>query len=265
MKSNSAAPDFVWMSRCELGDRCLTALDQLGDDGRIGLDRSRRAAEQGPGGALVGQRPDEAVAVEDGLQRVPGQRIGSPRDSRSRRGRRRGQPSGDVDEQAAAGLAHRRGGRHLPEGQPEGLHRVGHHLLMTDGEVDVGLPVARSGIGYRVVIGRLCTMKPRRRRRKAPLDVLRAAEVRFDPPAESLEPHDLRIRQRRVVLQLGLDRAFGRPARRRRGGSPASSCRPACRRPRRLAPCIRPGSRGRRPVPRRGRSWPRPRRPCGWT
>ena len=60
------------------GDGCLAAPDQLGDDGRIGLDRSWRAAKQWPGGTLVRQRPDEAVALDDGLQRVPGQRIGSP-------------------------------------------------------------------------------------------------------------------------------------------------------------------------------------------
>ena len=51
--------------------------------------------------------------------------------------RRRGQPSGDVDEQATAGLGHGRGGRHLPEREPQGLHRVGHHLLVPDREVDV--------------------------------------------------------------------------------------------------------------------------------
>ena len=37
---------------------------------------------------------------------------------------------------------------------------------------------------------------------QAPLDVLRAAEVRFDPPAQLHEPHDLRIRQRRLLLPL---------------------------------------------------------------
>ena len=39
--------------------------------------------------------------------------------------------------------------------------------------------------------------------------------MRFDPPAELREPHDLRIRQRRLVLQLRVDRLFLRPARRR--------------------------------------------------
>ena len=38
---------------------------------------------------------------------------------------------------------------------------------------------------------------------QAPLDVLRAAEVRLDPPAQLHEPHDLRIGQRRLLLALG--------------------------------------------------------------
>ena len=49
---------------------------------------------------------------------------------------------------------------------------------------------------------------------QAPFDVLGAAEVRFDPPAQLREPHDLRIRQRRLVLPLRVDRLFLRPARR---------------------------------------------------
>ena len=122
------------------GDGCLAAPDQLGDDGRIGLDRSWRAAKQWPGGILARERPDEAVAFEDGLQRVPGKRIGSPqRLQDAGAGCRRGQPLGDVHEQAAAGFGHGRGGRHLPEREPEGLHGVGHHLLMTDGDVDMVL------------------------------------------------------------------------------------------------------------------------------
>src|SRR4029450_10661344 len=60
------------------GDGCLAARNQLGKDGRIGLDRSGCAAKQWPGGTLARERPDEAVALEDDLQRVPGQRIGSP-------------------------------------------------------------------------------------------------------------------------------------------------------------------------------------------
>ncbi len=47
---------------------------------------------------------------------------------------------------------------------------------------------------------------------QAPFDVLGAAEVRFDPPPELHQPHDLRIRQRRLLLPLRVDRHFLRPA-----------------------------------------------------
>ena len=50
---------------------------------------------------------------------------------------------------------------------------------------------------------------------QAPFDVLGAAEARFDPPAELREPHDLRIRQRWLVLPLRLDRLLLRPTCRR--------------------------------------------------
>ncbi len=46
---------------------------------------------------------------------------------------------------------------------------------------------------------------------QAPFDVLRTAEMRFDPPAELYEPDDLRIRQCRLLLPLRLDRLFLRP------------------------------------------------------
>ena len=45
---------------------------------------------------------------------------------------------------------------------------------------------------------------------QAPFDVLGAAEVRFDPPAELHQPHDLRIRQHRLSPPLRLDRPFPR-------------------------------------------------------
>ena len=50
---------------------------------------------------------------------------------------------------------------------------------------------------------------------QAPFDVLGAAEVRFDPPAQLREPHDLRVGQRWLLLPLRLDRLFLRPASRR--------------------------------------------------
>src|SRR3990170_672507 len=46
-----------------------------------------------------------------------------------------------------AGLVHGPAGRELPQGDPQGLHGVGHHLLMADGDVDVVLPVAGCGDG----------------------------------------------------------------------------------------------------------------------
>ena len=47
---------------------------------------------------------------------------------------------------------------------------------------------------------------------QAPFDVLRLAEVRFDPPAQLREPQDLRIGKRRPLLPLRLDGQFPRPA-----------------------------------------------------
>ena len=194
------------------GDGRLAALDQLGDDGRIGLDRGGRAAGRRPAGTRVRERRDEVVAVEDGLQRVPDQRIASPHDvQEAGAARGRGQAPGDVDEQPPAGLVHRRHGRQLPHGEPQGLHGVGHHLLVTDGDVDVVLLVAGLGDGEqrgdRPALHDLEVVVD-----QAPFDVLRAAEVRFDPPPELHEPHDLRIRQRRLLLPLRVDRHFLRPA-----------------------------------------------------
>ena len=112
MKSNSAGPDFVRMSRSQRGE------------GRLGCARSARRRWPGrsrsawrappgggPAGASSGSGRDEVAAVDDGLQRVPDQRIG-PSHSVQEAGaaRRRGQPPGDVDEQPPAGLAHRRAG-----------------------------------------------------------------------------------------------------------------------------------------------------------
>ena len=76
-------------------------------------------------------------------------------------------------------------------------------------------------MGNSVVIGRRLRRRPEPKCSEAfvvdqaPFDVLGAAEVRFDPPAELREPYDLRIRQRRLVLPLRVDRLFLRPARRR--------------------------------------------------
>ena len=67
------------MSRFKAAMEASAALDQLGDDGRIGLDRGGRAASAASRpGLVVRERRDEVAAVEDGLQRVADQRIGSP-------------------------------------------------------------------------------------------------------------------------------------------------------------------------------------------
>ena len=47
---------------------------------------------------------------------------------------------------------------------------------------------------------------------QAPLDVLGAAEVRLDPPAQLREPHDLGVRQRWLLLLRRLDRLVLRTA-----------------------------------------------------
>ncbi len=216
MKSNSAGPDLRLDLALQGGDGSLVARDQLGDDDRIGLDRSGRSGpRRHRGGSLVRERPHEVTAIDDGLQRVPDQRIGSPQDvQEAGADRRRGQALGDVDEETAADLGHRSGGRQLPEGDPQGLHGVGHHLLMTDGDVDVVLAVVGRGDGEqrgdRPALDDLEVIVD-----QAPLDVLRETEVRFDPPAQLREPHNLRIRQRRLLLPVRLDRLFVRPACRR--------------------------------------------------
>ena len=47
---------------------------------------------------------------------------------------------------------------------------------------------------------------------QAPFDVLGAAEVRFDPPAQPREFHGLRIGQRWLMLPRRVDRVLLRPA-----------------------------------------------------
>src|SRR5205085_8226582 len=65
------------------GDGFLVPYDQIGDDGRIGLDRGwratcRRATCQRASGTRVRERWNEVAAFEDASQRVPDQRIGFP-------------------------------------------------------------------------------------------------------------------------------------------------------------------------------------------
>ena len=85
---------------------------------------------------------------------------------------------------------------------------------MTDGDVDVIVSVVdrRDGEqrGDRPALDDLEVIVD-----QAPFDVLGAAEVRLDPPAQLREPHSLPIRQRRLRLPVRLDRLFLRPACRR--------------------------------------------------
>ena len=82
---------------------------------------------------------------------------------------------------------------------------------MTDRDVDVVLAVAGRGDGEqrgdRPALDDLEVVVD-----QAPFDVLGAAEVRLDAPAQLGESHDLRIRQRRLLLPLRVDRRSSRPA-----------------------------------------------------
>ena len=142
------------------------------------------------------------------------QRIGLPRPARPCAAGRCRQLPGDVDEQPPGGLVHGSGRRQLPHGHPQRLHGVGHHLLMADGDIDVVLVVARRRDGEqrgdRPALDDLEVVVD-----QAPFDVLRAAEVGFDVPAQPHEPHGLHIRQRRLLLPRWVDGQELRPAGRR--------------------------------------------------
>ena len=76
MKSSSAGPDFVRMSRFRAAmEAWLRPISSATMAGSVSIG-AWRAAGRRPGGTLVRERPDEVVAFEDGLQRVPDQRIG---------------------------------------------------------------------------------------------------------------------------------------------------------------------------------------------
>ena len=78
---------------------------------------------------------------------------------------------------------------------------------MTGREVDVGLSVfgRRDGeqCGDRPALDDVELVVA-----ETPLDILWAAEVRFDPAAQLHQPHDLRVRQRGLLLLPRLDRVF---------------------------------------------------------
>ncbi len=215
MKSNSSGPVFVRMSRFKAAtDAWLRSIRSVTMAGSVSIGSGASAGGATPSPSSVQQR-DEVAAVEDGLQRVSDQRIRSPQGLQDRRAaRRRSQALGDVDEEPPAGLVHGCRGRQQEEGEPERLHGVRHHLLVTDGDVDVVLSVADLGDGEqrrdRPALDDLEVIAD-----QAPFDVLGAAEVRLDPPAQLRESNDLRIRQYRLLLPCRLDRPFLRPAARR--------------------------------------------------
>ena len=80
MKSSSAGPDFVRMSRFRAAmDAWLRSISSATMAGSVSIGAGPPPAGA-PGGTLVRERRDEVAAVEDGLQRVPDQRIGFPQD-----------------------------------------------------------------------------------------------------------------------------------------------------------------------------------------
>ena len=141
MKSNSAGPDFVRMSRFRAAmDAWLRSISSVTMAGSVSIGAGAPPGG-GPPGRLVRERRDEVAAVEDGLQRVPDQRIGLPQ---HRPGGRRGSPArpgawvtstNSLPPASCIGAAV----VSCHNGEPERLHGVGHHLLVTDGEVDVVL------------------------------------------------------------------------------------------------------------------------------
>ena len=111
MKSIRAGPDLVPMSRCSAAmDACVCAISPATMAGSVssgvGARRQRRHDL-----TLVRDRRDEVVAFQNGLQRIPDQRIAPPHDfEEARTPGGGGQALGDVDEQPPAGLVHPREG-----------------------------------------------------------------------------------------------------------------------------------------------------------
>ena len=182
------------------GEGGSAALEQLVDDGPVGVDQRGHAGNRpndGIVGVVVTLRRDEVAACEHGLQRIADERIGSTQGLEvGGATRRRNQEGGHVDEQPASRLGHAPWRRHLPEGEPQRLHGVGHHLLMTDGDVEVVVLVVLHGDGEQrgdgsaldylkaVVV-------------EAPFDVLGLVEVRLDESAEAHYLDDLLVGQDR--------------------------------------------------------------------
>ena len=185
-------------------DRRPVGGDELVNDCRIGLDRVG-GREESWHRTVLGDKRDE-VALDDGAECVPDQRIRLLEygDEAVAVGGRC-EVVADVDEQTTTGRVHgcRRG--QLPERDSEGLHGIGHHLLVADGHVHVGAVVGRGGDG-----------EQRRDRSalhdvegavdQAPLDVLGSPEVRLDPPTQSRQLDYLGVRERRLRLPGRVDR-----------------------------------------------------------
>ena len=214
MKSSSAVPDFVPMSLFEAAlEASLRPIRSATMAGSVSSGAGAPGAGAPPGLSSGSDRmkfPRSRTVSSASL--ISG--------SDFPRSRRRARPAGEArcrvtstNSLPPASYIGRRAVSCQTE-SPRGLHGVGHHLLMTDGDVDVVLLVA--GLGDR---------KQRRDRpalndlkiliEQTPFDVLRAAEVRFDPPAQLGEPNDLRIRQGWLRLPLQVDRLLLRPTCRR--------------------------------------------------
>ena len=202
MKSSSAGPDFVRMSRfkaaMEAWLRSISSATMAGSVS-IGAGAPPAGGPPGPSSGSDGMKSPRSRMV---CSASPISGSALPRTSRrparlAGEARRRVTSTNSLPPASCIGAQ----GRQLPQGEPQGLHGVGHHLLMTDGDVDVVLCVAGRGDGEqrgdRPALDDLEAIVD-----QAPFDVLRAAEVRFDPPAQLREPHDLRIRQRRLLLPL---------------------------------------------------------------
>ena len=151
MKSSSAGPDFVRMSRCSAAIEasvCARSARRRAP-GSVSTGGAAGAGRRPGAGPSVRHRPDEVAALDDGLQRVPDQRIGSAQD-RQQTGR--GWPAtpaaGVTSTNNLPPASYMRPGRgQLEHREPEGLHRVGHHLLVADGDVDVVVLVVGLGDG----------------------------------------------------------------------------------------------------------------------
>ena len=184
---------------------------------------SAGGAERAARGA-AGRRPAGALVGSDGMKSPRSRMVcsaspisGSPFPMTARRparlaGEARARVTSTNSRPPASAMG--RGVVICQNGEPQGLHGVGHHLPVTDGDVDVVLAVARlrdrEQRGDRPALDDLEAIVD-----QAPFDVLGTAEMRLDPPAELHQPHDLRVRQGRLPLPLRLDRLFPRSARRR--------------------------------------------------